>query len=331
MKHSTFLTFSRPSLSLASRLLQRWSRELLPMNSVAQQKCVTCSCPCSAHCIKCKQAYYCSKACQKKDRPIHKLFCDAYSDFSRSDRPTDDHFLACLFPVHGNRPQMTWLSCQWQEDEDGRHQLPHFDPGLGIDHETPIQYNQTLQQRLPNTLCICYRDSFLIDGSETNKSILSIMTTSLGPRHDWRGPIVAYSRRGPGLDPPMCRDIDMKDLRHISDYFLCYGVDATPVTDQSDHVMIRSVRINCSGDQKIHARPRFEAVEVSTTGPIFTTHYTSDIAERVGIPIYTRSCASDSPWTNERHSSTLEGRDPFTNQDATFLHLCCNPNTAFDP
>jgi hypothetical protein len=33
----------------------------------------------------------------------------------------------------------------------------------------------------------------------------------------------------------------------------------------------------------------------------------------------------------ERHSYTLVGREFFTNQDATFLRLCCKANAEFDP
>lgn len=298
-----------------------------------QQTCVLCSQACTKHCTRCKGAYYCSGACQKSDWPIHKLFCAAYSNFDLSERPTEQHILACLFPVGSNTPQMIWLPCEWHQDEYSRHQLPRFGSELGLDHcqkTVPIQYNNVLKRHLPNTLCISFRDTFLIDGSQANRSIFSIMSIRPGQQHhDWRGPIIAYSRQGQSLDPPACRDLHVTDLRHIADYFLSYGVDDLSTTGGPDEPKIKAVKINCLGDQKILRKPKFEPVDVSSTDSIFFTNHNSGIAERVELPVYTHRCTPSSAWVNDRGSSILEGHSPFENQDATFLHLCCDPNAEF--
>ncbi|KAF2646712.1 hypothetical protein P280DRAFT_388309, partial [Massarina eburnea CBS 473.64] len=72
--------------------------------------------------------------------------------------------------------------------------------------------------------------------------------------------------------------------------------------------------------------PHFEEVEIPITDEIFTTHYTSDIAGRIGIPIFTRRCPPDPKWDNKSHG----GKDPANNPDATFLHQCCDPSAKFD-
>jgi hypothetical protein len=89
--------------------------------------------------------------------------------------------------------------------------------------DIPIQYNQVLNRNLSDTICVSHRDTFLFDGSKPNKSIAAITATEPGQYHDWRGPIAAYGKRGLGIDPIHCRDLDMNDFRHVTDYFLSYG------------------------------------------------------------------------------------------------------------
>lgn len=118
---------------------------------------------------------------------------------------------------------MIWVPWELHRDEDGQYRLPEFDSNLGLDEALVIGRNAMLNRNLSNTLNVYHRDKFLIDGSASNKSISAIIATRPGKQHDWRGPMVAVSKRGPAIDPPEGRDIDIEDLRHISDYFLSYG------------------------------------------------------------------------------------------------------------
>ncbi|KAK2781024.1 hypothetical protein FQN52_001915 [Onygenales sp. PD_12] len=257
------------------------------------------------------------------------------NSFDTSTRPTDDHIRAILFPVDEKRPKLIWLHCEWHDDEyDGRYQSPEARSFLGSEpfpKHIPIQYNQVLKRALVHTLNICCRDTFLIDGSKTNNSIAAITATKLGQYHDWRGPIVAYGRVGLGIDQPKCKDLDMNDFRHITDYFLSYGYEPAPAAQQSIGINIKGVKINCIGDQKMFNKPHFEAVEVPSTDPIFSKHDTSDIAKRIGLPIFTRRCPPDPQWADDNDNKIFENQSPFDNQDATFLHLCCDARAAWDP
>ncbi|KAF2812289.1 uncharacterized protein BDZ99DRAFT_383671 [Mytilinidion resinicola] len=123
----------------------------------------------------------------------------------------------------------------------------------------------------------------------------------------------------------------MNDFRHIADYFLTYGYIPAPATQQQPKgINVKGVKINCLGDQKMLHKPPFEAVEVSATDPIFSAHDTSDIAKRIGLPIFTRRCPPDPKWANNEDNPIFERHSPFNNQDATFLHLCLDPKTKFD-
>lgn len=77
-------------------------------------------------------------------------------------------------------------------------------------------------------------------------------------------------------------------------------------------------------------KPHFEGLQIPSTDPIFSQHDTSDIAERIEIPILTRRCAPDPKWVNDEDNKIFEHQSPFDNLDATLLHLCCDPKAQTD-
>lgn len=301
-------------------------------SSSAVQVCTVCDKEDAKFCARCKCTSYCSKACQQEDWSTHKLLCASFSSFATSRRPTADHHRAVLFDPEKAKPEFIWLLCKWRSDfdEEGGYQAPETGTFLGSDvtsKDAPIQYNPRLKKRLSNTINVTYRDTFLIDGSRPNRSVASIIATQPGEYHDWRGPIIAYARKGSGLEPPACKDFDMIDFRHVTDYFLSYGYE--PHKAQTSVARVQGVRINCLGDEKMLKRPHFEQIELPITDAIFTQHDTSDIADRIGISILTRRCPPDPRWVNS-NDAMFEHGSPTNNQDATFLHQCCDPGAKFD-
>lgn len=290
----------------------------------AGQSCTICDKENAKYCARCKSTSYCSKECQKKDWVIHKLLCATFCDFDNSKRPSEDHYRAVLFDPSKAKPEFIWLLCKWHDDDmEDRFQLPESKIVIGHDvapAHVPVQYNQRLERRLLKTIFFTYRDTFLIDGSRPNNSIAAITSTQPGGYHDWRGPVVAYAKDGDELDPPACRDFDMVDFRHAADYLLSYCY--VPPQTQT---IVKGVRINCLGDIKMLNRPPFEEIELPITDMVFTKHDTSDIADRIGLSIWTRLCPPDPKWANGEHK-IFEGSSPFENQDATFLHSCLDPN-----
>ena len=280
------------------------------MSPDASDLCTVCNKFDARLCNQCKSARYCSTACQHADWPTHKLLCAIFSRFDASSRPTDEHFQAILFPVDGRKPKVVWLHCKWcDNDDDGRYQYAEVSSFLGPDafpRRAPIQYNPVLKRGLSDTVYVSYRDTFLIDGSKANSSIAGITSTKPGQYHDWRGPIIAYGKVGLGIDQTACKDLDMTDFRHIADYFLSYGYKPTPATQQTTGKKVKGVKINCVGDCKMFNKPHFEAVEVSSTDPIFSEHDTSDIAERIGLPIFTWRCPPNSSWANDQDNKIFE-------------------------
>lgn len=187
-------------------------------------------------CNQCKNARYCSTTCQQADWPTHKLLCAAFSHFDALSRPTDEHVRAIFFPVGEMIPKFIWLHCEWHDEDDGRYQYPKTRPLLGSEAflgHISIQYNSVLKRELSDTIYVCHRDTFLIDGSKANKSISGITTTTPGQYYDWRGPFIAYGKVGIGFYKPACKDLDMTDFRHITDFFVSYGQKRAPAAQQS--------------------------------------------------------------------------------------------------
>lgn len=205
------------------------------ISTVAFDLCQVCNKSTIHVCTQCKSASYCSIICQQADWPTHTLLCTAFSHFDALNRPTNEHVRAIFFPVGNTTPEFVWLHCEWEDEDIGRYQYAKFEPLLGPETFTSqmvIQYNSVLKRELSDTIYLCHRDAFLFDGSETNKSVASVTTTTPGLHHDWRGPIIAYGKVGVGIYKHACRDLDMTDFRHITDFLTSYNLKSTPAAQQ---------------------------------------------------------------------------------------------------
>ncbi|KAF8847173.1 hypothetical protein BDZ45DRAFT_540448, partial [Acephala macrosclerotiorum] len=69
-------------------------------------------------------------------------------------------------------------------------QHPEVETFLGPDafpKHAPIQYNPELKREMSDTVYVCHRDTFLVDGSKANNSIAGIAgitATKPGQYHD---------------------------------------------------------------------------------------------------------------------------------------------------
>ncbi|CAH0021880.1 unnamed protein product [Clonostachys rhizophaga] len=192
-----------------------------------------------------------------------------------------------------------------------------------INTSTLIQTNALLQKRLPDSINICYRDTFLIDSSLPNKSTAAILTTI-----PWRGPIITVGRDGRSLDPESCRDLNINNFQYIADHLIAYSrwsLDITP--GKSHQEVVKGIRINCLGDRKIFGKPLYKPVDILSIDSVFSQFWkdTSDIADRIGLPILTRQCPQSLRWIRTKGQYDFGSKSPDNNQNATFLYLCCDP------
>ncbi|KAI1763123.1 hypothetical protein GGR53DRAFT_386234 [Hypoxylon sp. FL1150] len=192
-----------------------------------ERSCSMCNIPIVfGRCKQCKSAYYCSPVCQLLDWQTHGLLCAAFTKFKQKKRPSKNHFRAILFPVDREEPQVIWLLCRWHREEgEERDQYPDVKPFTGTDTHTAIERIT----KGSDSIYVCYRGTFLIDGSHRNRSVSAITATELQLPFDWRGPIVAYGGKGLGQGPSACRDLDVDDFRHIAALFISRGIPLVPV------------------------------------------------------------------------------------------------------
>ncbi|KAK6341603.1 hypothetical protein TWF696_008674 [Orbilia brochopaga] len=101
-------------------------------------------------------------------------------------------------------------------------------------------------------------------------------------------------------------------------------------TKQNISKMVQAVRINCHGDRTMLKKPHYEAIKISATDKIFTDHETSDIADRLGLPILTHRCPPNPVWERELDHRAFNGWSPFNNREATFLHLSLDKDAVLD-
>ncbi|KAI0468281.1 hypothetical protein F4859DRAFT_524530 [Xylaria cf. heliscus] len=289
--------------------------------------CINCNKQTTLVCNRCKCACYCSQECQQKDLPIHGLLCSDFANFKVTARPTEDHIRAILFPKGQRIPKITWLDCNPigldEYDIDARDQGPNLEPFL-IPRFTIkrsfIKNNLILARKLSDTICIRYCDpnGRLYSTVDINESIENITATRPGQYFNWIGPVIAYGSVGLSPSQGKYKDLDMNDFRHVTDYFLSCGFNlALPATPCS-LPRIKAVRINCVRDREMWNKPEFEQIELSANDPIFTVHDTSDILDRIGIPVFTQRCTPPP-------SSEVDYDSSYENPSAGFLHLNCDP------
>ncbi|KAI0513088.1 hypothetical protein F5B22DRAFT_612171 [Xylaria bambusicola] len=135
----------------------------------------------------------------------------------------------------------------------------------------------------------------------------------------YSGPLIAYGIAKSGLGegqpgPTKYRDIDLNDFRHVADYFISCRWNRSPPPYPPSDTKVKGVRINCSGDERSFRKPHFEEIEVSMMDVLTVEYDTSDIAKRIGLPVFTKPCPPDPSWAKNSNA--------YVNEDATYLHLC---------
>ena len=283
--------------------------------------CTICDSPNTKSCARCHSARYCSPECQQTDWSSHSLLCSQYS--AHTDRPDPSYKRAILFPPNEVKPKFIWVQCTTEENDEVPGFTYEFEMGQVREHlggnlgqyrafpeYKPIQRNALRDRNLPNTLEVICRETFGIDGSSVNRSV--IKATGVQPGHVWRGPILAMKKRGLGIDPRFFLDIDTHDYRDVVDYFISYGADR-----RQDYRTgkVRGVKINCKGDQIFCDATVFAAVDVPAAHPVFYEPI-APISRLVGMPLHTRKCPPNNLWKDRHHDS----QNPYENVPATFLH-----------
>ena len=305
-----------------------------------QQRCTMCNKPKSRRCAECRSSAYCSARCQKTDWPLHKLLCRNLQPMLQT-RPSGTFKLAILFPEQAKVPNLVWIECEPQRDEDDNYayQSPLVHPLLGEDQPSPDRryIGRTVRRNfnLDHTVTVFFRDRFLKDGSKANQSIGSTAGAIQG---EWKGPAVvmrqpdALPRFLSSSDLRFYEDVALVDLRIAVDYFRTYHDETV---DDLEHYrgplddIVKGVKITCVGDQKHFGMDQYVAVAVPKRDLVFLAGYSQPaIPKLVGFPITVRKYPPDQARKDDPYAfANAYGRAAYTNVAATFLHLDAVPSS----
>lgn len=231
---------------------------------------------------------------------------------------------------------MVWLKTLLYSTAFDKHQERQQTAYYGkfvIDDKTlydvkPINRNLLSGRKLSHGVELAYRDRFRVDGSQVNSAIMTVSGTVPGLHYRFRGPFMAAGKIG--LGGTAYRDVTMDDFRHIANFFMSWTPTSAP-GELWVSIPVQGVRLNCIGDQELFGRPVFEHVTVASNDPIFNDHDTSDIADRIGLSLFTRRYFPNPKWARDADKKLYKDTSPYTNDPASILHLCCDPNAEYLP
>lgn len=220
----------------------------------------------------------------------------------------------------------------------------HLDPLLGPDKPfittSHIDHNPTRGRQLGSgialwapkkagyAVAIQFRETFLVDGSPINRSILASTGIFGTVPHKWCGAVVMMRSTWSEL----YEDITLADFRHALDHFLSYGTTNTKESNDSQGqppTTIRGVMISCYGERKLHGSECFVAVDVPTHHPTRTVvrhGSVSSISQRLGMPLRLWKYPDIETWFNLPGWNWRKGAD--SNQDAAFLMMETDPKSS---
>ena len=172
-----------------------------------------------------------------------------------------------------------------------------------------------------------YRETFLVDGSATNKSVLESVGTSGIPPHSWRGPILALR----STPHEIYEDITLADFRHFVDYLMSYGTTETRESASQpgnrSSATIRGVKICCYGEERLHGSEPYVPVDVSRAHPTRLTEpfsmTTSPISKLVGMPLVLWKYPDIKQWIEP--PGWAENMTADSNPNAAFLMTETDP------
>ena len=200
---------------------------------------------------------------------------------------------AILFEVDQKRPSLIWVECETIHDPDtGSYESPKVSSLLGNDNPIVdrrfIGRSLRLHKDLSHMIEVVFRDTFLIDDSRSN---LSILAATGGTTHSWRGPGLVMRMRGLRPDPSYYGDVTLEDYRHALDYFFSYTDTSVrePENALRGYNTVMGVKVTCFGEQKLRGAAPFVSVEVPDFHPTLSKWYeegeTPPISRMVGLPV----------------------------------------------
>ncbi|KAH7312653.1 hypothetical protein B0I35DRAFT_437466 [Stachybotrys elegans] len=289
--------------------------------------CMSCNNPAVERCGQCKDAKYCSKGCQTRDWPVHKLLCSSMAQ-ADSTTPHTKKFRGIVFSK-SNAGDYTARFMWWE-----KHPLCYVS---SIDHpvgEMSIVFDPILGRTLDNAIHIVYRKVVIQRASLTERQLCK---ASIEFPAEWNSTVLAYGSIGTALGTGQPRSLNMNDLRHIANHFFFERTEVPSVDQMPSRELITKSRTSTKGLIWIYHTSEccekrgsdFLPIDVVLSDPIFGQPAgPSEIANRIGLPLLTRNISKQD---NVQLGADTHKDCTLQNFDAEFLTLCCDPDAPANP
>ena len=276
--------------------------------------CIICNKEGAKFCQGCHSASYCSKQCQAKDFPTHKLLCSKFKEYQ--DKPHEHMRRGIIFHEAENPPQWVWIEV---ESKDGcqhailEHHLKASPYSPNKVQYIVIEHNRSRKRVLQDILTIIHCDKDIQGALGPNRSIQALGNGATAS--PWNGPIIVMNKLGLGTDPTVYGDMDLMAYRDVVDS-LINDVFPTKTTVfegdskiQSLHSArtVQGVRISCQGDIRFLGADKYNPVDVSIFDPVFVADKPTS-SEPLGVPLRVQRIPPHPAWKDSDIRNIYENR-----------------------
>lgn len=234
---------------------------------------------------------YCSTNCQKQDWKRHKLACKAFSKWDYSTRPSEDHFLALLFPTDRDGPELLWCrltdnATKLEAAHPDIHRLSHREPrGHAVQINASLSLGRTYLGHGLALLDVYGLAEIKKDGLlNVNQCVSGLSTPGALAFHS--GPQVVFAfEANDAAEPSKGIDVVPRDWRHATDYILLHKHNPSlPVTGVRPAQM--STRLNNLNSILVNRIHRIEKPIENVIAPIsfFPRGGPCSAAFQLGLP-----------------------------------------------
>ena len=264
--------------------------------------CIICNKEGAKFCQGCHSASYCSKQCQAKDFPTHKLLCSKFKEYQ--DKPNEHMRRGIIFHEMEKPPQWVWV--EFESKDGNQHVILEAYLNASSHSPTKVQYifmehNHSRRRALHDTLAIMYCDKDVHGDLGLNRSIHALGNGATAS--PWYGPIIVMKKLGLGTNHTAYGDMELTDYRNAVDS-LIYDVltDKSAVSGGKSNMQslssagtVQGVRINCRGDIRVLGGKKYIPVDVSVLDPIFVAEKPTS-SELLGVPVRVRKIPPHPAW-----------------------------------